>query len=467
MKKAPIIENLLNHGHNNPFSGHTPGHKGGQIIPPLLEKNWPREIWQFDLTEIENMDNLHNPTGCIREAQRMTAELFNAKSSYFLVNGTSVGIQAAILALAYQSPIFVPRNVHKSVYSGLILADAQPVYLPVTYDKNWGFPLGIEPETLKHWIEKYPHCKTLIITNPTYQGLSYKIEEIMAVALDHGLKVIIDEAHGSHLALHKDLPPSALSLGAHIVIQSWHKTLPVLTQASVLHLGKNYSGPDISQYLKLLQTTSPSYLLLASLDGCRAFLADNISELIDEKIIKIKKIREDISSLSNIKMFQAPDRAYKTDPFKLCLSSPKVSGYQLAELLRERFGIYPEMAEERYCLIILAVVHDQRFLERLWKALKAIDDELEQYSPYPFLPVGEQDFIPQTKMLIREAFFRPKERVILEKALGRTAGDFLIKYPPGIPLVVPGEVIDEAVFQTLQNSISEYKIEDGISVVIE
>lgn len=467
MKKAPIIENLINYRNNLPFSGHTPGHKNGQIIPPQLKKIWPEEIWHYDLTEVENMDNLHNPTGCIQEAQKLTAELFNARSSYFLVNGTSVGIQAAILALAYQSPIFVPRNVHKSVYNGLILANAQPIYLPVTYEENWGFPLGIEPEVLKEWIEKYPHCKTLILTQPTYQGISYKMESIMSLALQHGLRVIVDEAHGSHFRFHEDLPSPALSLGAQIVIQSWHKTLPVMTQASVLHTGQNYTGPDILQYLSLLHTTSPSYLLLASLDGCRDFLATEVSPLIVDKIEKVKKLLKKLSSLKNINIFEAPLQGIKADPFKLCLNSPKASGYQLAEFLRERFGIYVELAEERYCLIILGIVDDQRFLDRLTQALITLDIDLEGSSPYPFSKIGMDSAGARTKMLIREAFFRPKEQVSLEKALGRLSGDFLIKYPPGIPLVVPGEVIDEPILEILKNNISQYKIEDGITVVKE
>jgi lysine decarboxylase len=465
--KTPIIESLVNYRKNQPFSGHTPGHKCGQIIPPELEKIWPSDIWQYDLTEIENMDNLQNPTGCIQEAQELTARLFNAKSSYFLVNGTSVGIQAAILALAYNSPVFVPRNVHKSVYNGLILANAVPIYLPVAYDKSLGFPLGIEPEVLKEQIKKYPRCKTLIITHPTYQGVSYKFEDIMSIALAHGLKVIVDEAHGSHLALHKDLPPSALSLGAHIVIQSWHKTLPVMTQASVLHLGENYTDPKISQYLNLLQTTSPSYLLLASLDGCRAFLADNISELIGEKIKNIKILFKEIACLKNIRAYQASDQSFRVDPFKLCLSSPKASGYQLAEMLREKFGIYVELAEERYCLIILGIIDDQRFLNRLMEALTDIDTNLERQSTYLYPMMGEEQPIPETKMLIREAFFRPKEKVSLDDALGRIAGDFLIKYPPGIPLVVPGEVLNQKAFKILKNNVSEYKIERGIFVIKE
>lgn len=467
MKQAPIIKNLVEHLNRRPYSAHTPGHKSGQIIPPILQDIWPREIWQYDLTEIDNMDNLHEPMGCIREAQELTAKLFDAQSSYFLVNGTSVGIQAAILALAYNNPIFVPRNVHKSVYNGLILANAQPIYLPVSYDKNLGFPLGIEPENLKKWINKYPQCKTIIITHPTYQGISYKIEEIMSIALANNLQIIVDEAHGSHLTFHKALPPGALSLGAHIVIQSWHKTLPVLTQASVLHIGRNYAGPPIGRFLNMLQTTSPSYLLLASIDACQAFLGgDDFNIQIQATLNKIEFFKKRISTLENIKAYP-PKGNYSFDSFKLCLTSRKTSGHHLALLLRKRHGIYVELAEERYCLVLLGLISDECFVEKLIQALTDIDNYLDNFPPCPSMGGVEQTFIPQTKVQLREAFFGPKEKVDLNLALGRLAGDFIIKYPPGVPFLVPGEVIDERILAILQKGTAQFKIEDGIFVLKE
>lgn len=466
MKKAPIVENLLEYQKTNPYSAHTPGHKGGRVIPPLLQEKWPPEIWRYDVTEITNLDNLHYPMGCIKEAQKRAAQVYNAQASYFLVNGTSVGIHAAILALAYNCQIFVPRNVHKAVYNGLILANAEPIYLPVVIDHDLGFPLGIEPEVLVEWIKKYPRCKTLMLTHPTYQGVSYKIEEIISLALAHGLQVIVDEAHGSHLAWHRELPPAALSLGAHIVVQSWHKTLPVLTQASVLHVGQKYAGPELSLYLNMLQTTSPSYLLLASLDSCQAFLAEGIHGLIEEKIIKIKAFQQKISSLNNIEVYQGR-YPVKIDHFKLCLKSTKASGHWLARVLREKYSIYAELEEEKYCLLLLSVVGDEDFLAKLTEALIAIDRGLANISELSFSEEVHQTQIPQAKMLIREAFFAPKEKVSLADSLGRIAGDFIIKYPPGIPLIAPGEVIDERIQEILKNKIFQDKIKDGLLVIKE
>jgi len=466
MQKAPIIERIVDYLNTNPISCHTPGHKGGQIIPPLLKEKWPPEVWQYDVTELMNLDNLHYPTGCIKEAQNNIADLANAKASYFLVNGTSVGIQAAILALGYNSPIFVPRNVHKSVYNAIILANAQPIYLPIAFDENIGIPLGLNVEVLKKYINKYPQCKTIVITNPTYQGISCNIQELVELALAKGLKIICDEAHGSHFLFHNELPPSALSLGAHIVVQSWHKTLPVLTQASILHLGQNYSGPDISQYLNLLQTTSPSYLLMASLDSCQAFLRAEIKDILALAIKKIGSFKERISLLENLELYKTKGNQ-QMDPFKICLSSPKVSGFELAKLLREKYQIYAELAEENFCLLLLGIVIEDGTLHKLEEGLIEINRYLDDL-PNSYAPIArDKMIIPTTKMHLREAFFSSKEKVSLDSALGRICGDYIIEYPPGVPLLVPGEVIDESILNILIKRDGKYKIDDEIIVVLE
>lgn len=465
MKTTPIIEKLLKYIKEKPLSYHTPGHKNGQFIPDNLSKIWPEEIWQYDVTEIFDLDNLHYPEGCIAEAQKEVARIFNAKASYFLVNGTSVGIQASILALSYNKPIFVPRHVHKSIYSGIILANAEPIFLPVSYDDELGLPLGVEPNILKNYLSKYPQCKTIVLPNPTYQGISYKFRELVTLAKNNGLQVIVDEAHGSHFCLHNALPPSGLS-DADIIIQSWHKTLPVLTQASVLHLGKGYQGPDISIYLNMLQTTSPSYLLLASLDGCQAFLGRVGYSLIDTSINKINNFKEKMTGLKNLKIIDNINNEL-IDPFKLCITSCKISGYQLSDILRVKYKIYVELAEENYCLLIFPINIENKNLSRLEEALLQIDLYCSNLSLKQFTNLTNVNIIPERKILLREAFFSEKEIIHLNEAEGRISGDFIIKYPPGIPLIIPGEVINKEILKILRKDILGYKVKDGISVVVE
>jgi len=466
MQKAPIIKSIVEYLNTNPISYHTPGHKGGQIVPPQLKEKWPLGVWQYDVTEIKNLDNLHHPTGCIKEAQNNIADLANAQASYLLVNGTSVGIQAAILALGYNSLIFVPRNVHKSIYSAIVLANAEPIYLPIAFDEKIGIPLGLKVEVLKKYIKKYPQCKTIVITNPTYQGISYNIQELVDLALANGLKIICDEAHGSHFLFHSELPPSALSLGAHIVVQSWHKTLPVLTQASILHLGQNYTGPDFSLYLNLLQTTSPSYLLLASLDSCQTFLREEAKDIFALAIKKIGSFKERIFHLENLELYKTK-ADQQMDIFKLCLCSPKASGLELAKLLREKYQIYAELAEENYCLLLLGIVIDDLTMNKLEESLIDLNRYLEDLTNC-YAPIAQDKIlIPATKIPLREAFFSSKEKVSLDSAFGRVCGDYIVKYPPGIPLLVPGEVIDERVLNILKKQGEKYNIRDQIIVVLE
>ncbi|MFZ7102169.1 MAG: aminotransferase class I/II-fold pyridoxal phosphate-dependent enzyme [Peptococcaceae bacterium] len=464
MNKNPIIEKMVSYLAANPVSFHTPGHKNGQLIPDeLLSLNLPK-MWQLDLTEIEGLDNLHNPGGCILESESKTAALFGAKASYYLINGTSVGIQAAIIALANsREPIFIPRNSHQAVYNGLILANAEPVYLPVAFNKELGIPLGIEPQILQKYIDRYPLCKKIVITHPSYQGISYHIERIIRIARENGLEIIMDEAHGSHLYFNQDLPPTGLELGADIVIQSWHKTLPVLTQASVLHVNKNYQGPDLRAYLNLLQTTSPSYLLLASLDGCRNFLEEKGKALLAKTIFKIDALKKRLTGLTNIKIFSPGD--VRADPLKMCITAKNFSGHKLAQIFREKYQIFPELAEETYCLLILGIDVPDQTIGNLEKALWDLDKSLGGMISSESAGLSFTQYIPGAKLSLREAFFAEKEIVNFRESAGRVCSQFVIKYPPGIPLIVPGEEIDRELIALLEKDRIGYNVQDGISVV--
>jgi len=454
MNNIPIIKNLKKYILKQPISFHTPGHKGGQIIPDELAEIWPAEIWKYDVTEIFKLDNLHLPEGCIKEAQQITAGVFGAKSTYFLVNGSSVGLQAALLGICQNKQIFVPRHAHKSIYNGVILADAEPIYLPISYNEELGIPLGVEPQILEGYIAKYLECKAIILPNPTYQGISYKIKENIALAKEKGLQIIIDEAHGSHFCFHQSLPPSGLSMGADIVIQSWHKTLPALTQASVLHLGKGYIGPDISVFINMLQTTSPSYLLLASLDACRSLMQKQGFVLLEDTINKIINLKKEVLTLKTLKINYNVKEPM--DTLKLCISSNKINGYQLAEILREKYQIYVELAEENYCLLIVGISASKELILKLKKALFEIDYLCYHFPERKYNRILSYSRIPERIMSPKKAFFAEKEVVAFNEAAGRVSADYIIKYPPGIPLVVPGEMMDKKILELLQREGSGF-----------
>ncbi|MFZ5944523.1 MAG: aminotransferase class I/II-fold pyridoxal phosphate-dependent enzyme [Bacillota bacterium] len=464
MNQNTILTNLEKYIKRNPLSFHTPGHKNGEVIPDSLKAVWSK-VWKYDLTEIEGLDNLHHPIGCIQEAQTKTALLCGAKSSFFLVNGSSGGIHASLLALAYNQEILVPRYVHKSIYSGMVLADSHPIYLPPVYEKNLSLPIGIETGILQKYITENPQCKVIIIPNPTYQGFSYKMAELIATAKKSGLQVIVDEAHGSHFFLDDRLPPSALDLGADVVIQSWHKTLPVLTQASVLHISKDYQGPDISEFIRLLQTTSPSYLLMVSIEACTMFLADKGRELLAQAITNIEVFKKKTKNLKNMLIISHLDNVL-IDPLKICIYSESHSGYLMAELLKKKYNIYAELAEESYCLLAAGINITPELLDRLAKALEDID-RIETRGISRKTSSREAQYLPTRAMSLRNAFFEKKERVNLEEALGRICGDYLTKYPPGIPLLVPGEAIDQEAIRLLEKDLIGYNVQGGITVVRE
>lgn len=435
-----LLDAMITLADQQPVSGHTPGHKNGLLLPEQLRLLWGDRFAAYDFTELPGLDNLHFASGCIEQSQQQVAAYCGAARSYYLVNGTSGGLQAAIMATCYQQQVFVPRHAHRSIYHSLILAQAQPIYLPVVIDEATSLPLGIDPAVLKQYIARYPQCKRLIMVHPTYQGITWKNQTCFAVAKEHQLTVITDEAHGSHLLFHSALPPSSLTLGSDLVVQSWHKTLPVLTQGSVLHVGCHYQGPELDSYLSLLQTTSPSYLLLASLETAGITMAQQGGEIMQQSLHTIASLHQYIyQQLTTISLLWQPE--WQQDPFKLYLCSRRLTGAQLEKHLREQFAIYPEMHDNNGCLLMLPLQLTTAWLQELQQALAAIDEASLDLPPI----VPKANFycttLPQEVLPLNKAFFAPKRTITWQKAAGEVAGQFILRYPPGIPLLVPGEKI--------------------------
>ena len=455
--KTPIIDEILKLKLKKGLSFHTPGHKNGQVLASNLKEIWPREIWPFDLTEIDQLDNLHFPQGCIQESQRLTAEFFGARESFFLVNGTTVGIEAAMMALAYKEKVFIPRHAHKSIYNGAIIANSQIISLPVAFDQRLNIPLGVEPQVLEKHIKDNPTCKALILPHPNYQGISYKVEQNIEIAKKYGIKIILDEAHGSHFLLSDFFPKAGLELGADLVIQSWHKTLPALTQASVLHVNHNYQGPALQPYLNLLQSTSPSYLLLASLEGARVFLEEARGH-IGNIINNILNFKDSLGCLDNLQIGE--DTREPQDPLKLCVASSKLTGQQMAELLREKYSLYAELATDDYVLFILGLTGDKSSLVRLRFALTEINQLISKHPERDKHCLDNGlEIAYQQQMTIQEAFHSEKELLPLQNSLGRICGQFVTKYPPGIPYLIPGEEITKEIIDNVENFTLEVVVQ--------
>ncbi len=444
----PYLWQRMEHLHRkNPISGHTPGHKNGVFLPESLQSAWGSSFSAYDFTELDGLDNLHFSTGCIAQSQNQAAEIFGAGQCFYLVNGTTAGLQAAIMAACSDSFVFVPRHVHRSVYHSLLLAHAKPVYLPLELDDATSLPLGISTETLKQYIHAYPDCKNLILVNPTYQGITADNVECVKIAKANGLTVIVDEAHGSHLHFHENLPDSLLDAGADLVVQSWHKTLPVLTQGSALLVNKQYTGTSPEHFLSLLQTTSPSYLIMASLEAGSIYMGTDSHTHIETALQAVYSLHSRIEKhIDTLHVLWKPE--WKQDPFKLYLTSDILTGAEMDEYLRVNHAIYSEMQDNHGILLILPVQTDDTWCETLYTALLALD-EYSKTSSRTIDDTPSASFycraIPEAVYPLQEAFYKEKESVLWHDAANRIAGGFILRYPPGIPLLVPGERITQEI----------------------
>lgn len=444
---AFLFEQMQRLHNERPFSGHTPGHKNGLFLPESLQQAWGTQFASYDFTELEGLDNLHFSNDCIAQSQKQAAKIFGARQCFYLVNGTTAGLQAAIMAACNNQQVFVPRHVHRSVYHSLLLAHAEPIYLPLELDTNSGLPVGIAPEVLQTYMHNYPQCRNLILVHPTYQGITAYNAECVKIAKQSGLTVIVDEAHGSHLHFHQALPPSLLDLGADLVVQSWHKTLPVLTQGSALLVGAAYTGPSPESFLSLLQTTSPSYLLMASLEAGSIYMGEQAQGQIEQSLEHIfslhKKIKE---TLPTLHVLWNP--LWQQDPFKLYITSDKCSGSEMDAYLRTNHAIYSEMHDNNGILFILPVSTTSQWTDRIYQALQMLDQSCMQQSKTQAPGVNFYcTKIPEQRYPLHEAFYLEKQETSWHHAAGTVAGQFILRYPPGIPLLVPGEVITPEIVQ--------------------
>lgn len=430
-----------------PLSGHTPGHKNGLFLPESLQKAWGSQFASYDYTELDGLDNLHFASDCIAQSQQQAAQIFGAGQCFYLVNGTTAGLQAAIMATCSNKQVFVPRHVHRSVYHSLLLAHAQPVYLPLELDARTSLPLGISTDTLQQYMQQYPNCKNLILVNPTYQGITADNTACVQLAKDHGLTVIADEAHGSHLHFHRDLPVSLLDAGADLVVQSWHKTLPVMTQGSALLVHKQYQGSSPEPFLSLLQTTSPSYLLMASLEAGSIYMGQQSQAHIDQSLQIIFTLHNRITdTLQTLHVLWEPE--WKQDPFKLYLLSDHLSGADMDAYLRQHHAIYSEMHDNSGILFILPLQTSIIWAERLYQALLDLDRfSLQQQTTHQIRTSFYCRTIPRQCYSLQDAFYRKKQQLPWREAAGAIAGQFILRYPPGIPLLVPGEMITREIVQ--------------------
>lgn len=439
----PLVDALQKHIAKRRVRFHMPGHKGGYHLAPQILALLGEKSFQADFTEVKGLDDLHNPQGVIGEAQELAAQCFGAGATFFLVNGASCGIEAALLATCKPGDIVIaPRNAHRSFLNGLIISGAKPVYVEVNYTTH-GLPLPLQAAELKKTLKDYPEAKAVFVVSPTYEGLCVDYAQLMPVIKEAGTKLIVDEAHGAHFYFSKLFPKPAISSGADIVIHGSHKMLGSLTQTGMLHLADLEGKENMQKALSIVQSTSPSYLLMASLDGARSQLASKGLELFTELIELCQQARNRINSLPFFWCLaeeHLPQRGLLYDPTKLVIgSSAGLSGYQLDDILSSH-NIDLEMATLGYVLALTGIGDGKEDLEYLVDTLKSIakskdlQDNQKQNSNMSYPPLPEAILSP------REAYFSSYLQVDLNEAKGKIAAEMIAPYPPGVPLICPGEV---------------------------
>lgn len=439
-----LLEQLRGYGESNIYPMHMPGHKQKNN---LLSMGEPVGI---DITEIDGFDNLHNAEGILAQAMARAAKLWGARATRFLVNGSTSGLLIAISALCPKgSEIIVARNCHLSVWHAIELCELSPICSMPSIDRASGVLGSLTPVQLEEAFVKAPHAAAVVVTSPTYEGVVSDITSLAKVAHAHGAWLIVDEAHGAHLGFSDFFPRSAVKCGADIVIQSTHKTLPALTQTALLHLcGDSLPVERIDHFSKIYQTSSPSYLLMASIDQCTHLLEKSRKELFNAYSVRLASFYEKVCSMKYLKLLDKRDCFYGFDRGKLYIStlSSNITGRELYDRLRNEYFIQPEMATASGCLCMTSIADTDEGVERLADALLSIDARLGEGAP--ILP--NEYALPLRVCTPALAFERQQNFVSLSEAIGKVSGEFVYAYPPDIPLLTPGELINNELVEAFR-----------------
>lgn len=445
---SPLARAIYAYTSGRSLPMHMPGHKRSAGLPEALP-------YELDITEIEGFDDLHRARGILLRAEERAAGLWGSRRCFFLVGGSTCGILAAVRASTKPGDtVLVARNCHRSVYHAIELCALRPVYLFPETDPETGIAGGISPEQVRSALTEHPGAALVILTSPTYEGVISDIEGISAAAHGFDVPVLVDEAHGAHLGLSAEFPGGAVKCGADVVVMSLHKTLPALTQTALVHVSGGLADEKrLERELCVFQTSSPSYVLMSSVDFCVGLLKDRGKDLFADYAVTLSGFYKKVEGLKNLK---ATDLSGGKNPAffgfdrgKLVVGTRRagLSGAELADILRERFDIEVEMACACYIVAMTSICDTGETLTRFADALLALDGALSPAAPVP-IPV--MTVVPEVRLSAYESVFRRGESVGIPEAEGRTALEYLWAYPPGIPLVVPGEAVTGAVLRAVR-----------------
>ncbi|HWT75162.1 MAG TPA: aminotransferase class I/II-fold pyridoxal phosphate-dependent enzyme [Mobilitalea sp.] len=441
---SPIHEALLQHKKNRVVPFDVPGHKGGRGTPELTEF-LGIDCLKVDVNSSKPIDNLIHPVSVIKAAEELAAEAFGADAAFFMVNGTTAAVQAMIMSTCKAGEkIIMPRNVHRSAINALVVCGAIPVYVNPDVNHKLGIPLGMAVDDIKKAIEENPDAKAILVNNPTYYGICSNLKEIVKLAHQYGIRVLVDEAHGTHFYFGENLPISAMAAGADMAAVSMHKTGGSLTQSSFLICQNDVDPGYVRQIINLTQTTSGSYLLLSSLDLARKNMVLNGKELVEKTLDLAKYGREEINQIGGYYAFSSEmingDTVYDFDRTKLSVHTTEIglAGVEVYDLLRDEYGIQVEFGDIGNLLAIISGGDRYFEIERLVSALS----EIKRIYGKDKVGILNHEYIdPEVAFTPQMAFYHDKKSVLLKESEGHIAGEFVMCYPPGIPILAPGERI--------------------------
>ena len=451
---------LSEYGSSDYYPYHMPGHKRSKLAGEMAQ------YYGIDITETDGFDDLHHAEGILREAMQRANRLYGAEETFYLVNGSTCGVLASIMTAAERGcELLIARNCHKSVYHAAIMQELNLHYCYPSPLKEYGICDGVDADSIDRMLEQYPNCRAVVITSPTYEGIVSDIKAIADAVHAHDKILIVDEAHGAHFGLDESMPRSAIAGGADLVIHSLHKTLPSMTQTALLHVqGKRVDRRKLRSYLTMLQTSSPSYVMMASMDSCIRYVKEHGAERFAFMRRQYDLFCKKLDSCRHIRIANKKDLTEKRycladwDIGKLVISvrNTSVNGQELYDLLRKEYHLQPEMAASDYVLAIMTIMDSEEGWQRLADALFEIDGRIEEENACKRTAAesisamgadaGADGLIPPTAgMTVACAFHREREELPLEKAEGRIAAEFIYLYPPGVPILVPGEIVSGSI----------------------
>lgn len=451
--RTPILDALEDFKSQRIVPFDVPGHKRGKGNKELAAFLGEACV-SIDVNSMKCLDNLCHPVSVIREAEMLAADAFEAQAAFLMVGGTTSAVQAMILSVVSPGDqIILPRNVHRSVIDALVLVDAEPIYINPQLNQRLGISLGMEIEDVKKTIEAHPNAKAVLVNNPTYYGICSNLEAIVEIAHAHGMKVLADEAHGTHFYFGDGLPKAAMHVGADMAAVSMHKSGGSLTQSSILLLGPNMNADYVRQIINLTQTTSGSYLLLSSLDISRRNLALRGHETFARVLDMAEYARREINAIGDYWAYGYDlidgDSVFDFDRTKLSVNTLALglAGIEVYDLLRDEYDIQVELGDLGNFLAYISIGDRPADIERLIGALQEIRRRFKK----PAVNMFEQEYInPIVKMTPHRAFYAPKKSLVLEKCVGHICAEFVMIYPPGIPILSPGELVTKEIVEYIR-----------------